>query len=308
MTEKTEKNEMLEEMPEKPADGQQEISPKRFRFLPEGSLIRRIKIAVIMMLTVINITGILIMIPGTPLHHRLFPVYRNPYEHTEVRFTGKNGEGTVILYHDPGDEFSGLNYTMTPSEKLYNGDKIIIRADSVKGYRWSPAEAAVIVSGLADYVTDISQITITGLAPIEDNSEKMLDIEWRKIKEEGRIKDFRREPYKIYLFCRDTTGTAMNYLYDTYKTEVTRNDGTVLTVYEAYKYSALRTQRNNALIFRNGHLMNYNLGEKHGLGDDVSFSGWTDAPLMEEDLKVLHYNCSYAERQKDKYANTAVGR
>ena len=293
MSEVTEKNELAEVTETEP-----EVLPqpekKRFRFMPDASVIRRIKITIIMILSVINITGIMIMIPGTPLHVRFFPVYRNPYEKTEVRFTGRNGEGTVILYHEPGDEFSGLNYTMNPSSGLYNGDKVIITAESVKGYRWSPAEAAVIVSGLADYVTDLSQVTEAGLLPIHYNTEIMIGLEWDRIKNEGGIQKYETKPVEILLFCKDLSGTEMNYLYDIYQTDVTKNDGTVMTVYEAFKYFALRTQRDGELTFRYGTLMNYNLGEKYGLGQDSSFSGWFELKLAEEDLQVLHRDYIYS--------------
>ena len=39
---------------------------------------------------------------------------------------------------------------------------------------------------------------------------------------------------------------------------------------------------------------NYNLGEKYGLGQDSSFSGWFELKLAEEDLQVLHRDYIYA--------------
>lgn len=293
MTEKTEKNELAAageiHEAEKPAG-----RIRKLVLMPET--VRRLKISVIMMLSVINLAGIMIMIPGTPLHRRLFPVRRNPYENTEVRFTGKNGEGTVILYHTPGDEFSGLDYTMTPSEQLYNGDKVIIRAAGVSGYRWDPPEAAVIVSGLADYLTDLSQADYTGLIPVHYNTETAVSLEWDRLKEAGGIQSYKTKPYKIYLFCPDETGENANYLYDAYQTEVVKNDGSFMTVYEAFQYPGVRTRREGELVFRYGTLMNFNSGERYGMPEGTSFSGWLDPGLMEEDLKILHHDFIFSGR------------
>ena len=93
-------------------------------------------------------------------------------------------------------------------------------------------------------------------------------------------------PYKLYLFVADKrTLYERNVLYDTYEVNVTREDGTVFTSYEACRYSDLRIPADGVMVADYGILQGFNFGFKYGFSYAQSFSGWTDAAEMEADLR-----------------------
>ena len=83
-----------------------------------------------------------------------------------------------------------------------------------------------------------------------------------------------------------TIGTdEYNVLYDTYEVKVTREDGSVLTSYEACRYTDLKIPADGILTAGYGSLQGFNFGYNHGFSYAQSFSGWTDAAEMEADLR-----------------------
>lgn len=90
----------------------------------------------------------------------------------------------------------------------------------------------------------------------------------------------------MYLFVADEdTLYERNVLYDTYEVNVTREDGTVFTSYEACRYSDLRIPADGVMIANYESLQGFNYGFNYGFSYSQSFSGWTDAAEMEADLR-----------------------
>ena len=90
----------------------------------------------------------------------------------------------------------------------------------------------------------------------------------------------------MYLFVADEDALyERNVLYDTYKVSVTRKDGTVLTSYEACRYSDLRIPADGVMTANYEALQGFNFGFNYGFSYAHSFSGWTDAAEMEADLR-----------------------
>ena len=93
-------------------------------------------------------------------------------------------------------------------------------------------------------------------------------------------------PYRTYLFVSDEkTEYEYNVLYDSYEVRVTREDGSVLTSYEACRYTDLKVPADGVLTADYGDLQGFNLGYYYGFSSTHSFSGWTDAAEMEADLR-----------------------
>ena len=93
-------------------------------------------------------------------------------------------------------------------------------------------------------------------------------------------------PYRTYLFVSDEkTEYEYNVLYDSYEVRVTREDGSVLTSYEACLYTALKVPADGVLTADYGDLQGFNFGYYYGFASTHSFSGWTDAAEMEADLR-----------------------
>lgn len=93
-------------------------------------------------------------------------------------------------------------------------------------------------------------------------------------------------PYKMYLFVADEdTSYERNVLYDTYEVNVTREDGTVFTGYEACRYADLRIPADGVMTASYGSLQGFNFGYNYGFSYAHSFAGWTDAAEMEANLR-----------------------
>ena len=98
--------------------------------------------------------------------------------------------------------------------------------------------------------------------------------------------DMTYAPYRMYLFISDeNTSYNRNVLYDTYEVKVTREDGSVLTSYEACSYTDLKIPADGILTAGYGSLQGFNFGYNHGFSYAQAFSGWTDAAEMEADLR-----------------------
>ena len=91
----------------------------------------------------------------------------------------------------------------------------------------------------------------------------------------------------MYLFIADDDDISYerSVLYDTYEVNVTRENGSVLTSYEACRYTDLKIPADGVLTAGYGRLQGFNLGYTQGFSYAQSFSGWTDAAEMEADLR-----------------------
>ena len=79
-------------------------------------------------------------------------------------------------------------------------------------------------------------------------------------------------PYRMYLFISDEdTLYERNVLYDTYEVKVTRADGSVLTSYEACRYTDLKIPADGVLTAGYGSLQGFNFGYNHGFSYAQSF-------------------------------------
>ena len=136
------------------------------------------------------------------------------------------------------------------------------------------------------WVLDTGQLSADDLTAVHNNTERLIREDWEEIVSSSLAQDMTYAPYRMYLFIADEDDAyERNVLYDTYEVNVTREDGSVFTGYEACRYSDLKIPADGVLTADYGSLMGFNLGYIYGFSYTQSFSGWTDAAEMEADLR-----------------------
>jgi len=235
------------------------------------------------------------LIPDSPMRRLIFPQTADPFKIVSVEFYGMSGEGRaelqvsgqrVIEYADPS------RFEVTPETGLSNGDVVTVKAKAPAGWRFEPDEKQFKVKGLTTWVTKTGQIRGDNLAAIHANTEQLIQEDWEEIVSSSLASDITYTPYRMYLFVsEDKDAYDYNVLYDTYEVKVTRADGSVLTSYEACRYSDLKIPADGVLTAYYGWLLGFNFGYNYGFSYAHSFSGWTSTAKMEADLR--HVNDGY---------------
>lgn len=137
-----------------------------------------------------------------------------------------------------------------------------------------------------EYLGKRDQLTGDNLTAIHSNTERLIREDWEEVVSSSLAQDMTYTPYKMYLFVADEdTSYERNVLYDTYEVNVTREDGTVFTGYEACRYADLRIPADGVMTASYGSLQGFNFGYNYGFSYAQSFAGWTDAAEMEADLR-----------------------
>ena len=250
---------------------------------------RRFKAWRIALCVVAGILLINLLIPGSPLRELAFPRTADPFPLVRVGFSGMSGEGRAELQISKagGEEYAELaRFELRPETGLQNGDTVTVQAKAPAGWRFAPAEKQFIVEGLTEWVLGSEQLSGDHLAAIHANTERLIREDWEEILSSSLATEMSCTPYRTYLFVSDEkTGYEYNVLYDAYEVRVTREDGSVLTSYEACRYTDLKIPADGALTADYGDLQGFNLGYYYGFSSTDSFSGWTDAAEMEADLR-----------------------
>jgi DNA-directed RNA polymerase subunit RPC12/RpoP len=229
-----------------------------------------------------------IFIPDSPMNRLVFPRTVDPFTCVDVKFQGISGEGRAELsVSDNGEEYADEDiFELVPDTALSNGDVVTVRAKAAPGWRFEPAEKQFTVSGLTAYVQSTDQLTGDNLTAIHSNTERLIREDWEEVVSSSLAQDMTYTPYKMYLFVADEdTSYERNVLYDTYEVNVTREDGTVFTAYEACWYADLRIPADGVMTASYGSLQGFNFGYNYGFSYAHSFAGWTDAAEMEADLR-----------------------
>ena len=229
-----------------------------------------------------------VAIPGSPMHELAFPRKADPFTAVSVKFFGMSGEGRAELQiSDRAAEYTdAAKYEVTPDTGLSNGDTVTVKAQAPLGWRFDPSEKQFTVEGLTAWVTSTEQLSGDNLNKIHTNTERLIREDWEDIVSSSFAQDMTYTPYRMYLFISDeNTYYEHNVLYDTYEVKVTREDGSVLTSYEACRYTDLKISADGILTAGYGSLQGFNFGYNHGFSYAQSFSGWTDAAEMETDLR-----------------------
>ena len=249
---------------------------------------RRLKGWLIVLCIIAGINLIGVLIPASPMHELVFPRTADPFTSVSLRFYGMSGEGRVELQiSDHSAEYADTaRYEVTPDKGLSNGDTVTVKAGAPAGWRFEPAEKQYTVEGLTAWVTSTSQLNEDNLSAIHGNTERLIQEDWEDIVSSSLAKEMTYTPYRMYLFISDEdVSYERNVLYDTYEVKVTRADGSVLTSYEACRYTDLKIPADGILTAGYGSLQGFNFGYNHGFSYAQSFSGWTDAAEMEADLR-----------------------
>ena len=249
---------------------------------------RRLKGWLIVFFFFFGIGLINVAIPGSPMHELAFPRTVNPFTAVNVKFSGMSGEGRVELQiSDRNAEYTdAAKFEVMPDTGLSNGDTVTVKAGAPAGWRLEPAEKQYTVEGLTAWVTSTSQLNEDNLSAIHGNTERLIQEDWEDIVSSSLAKEMTYTPYRMYLFISDEdVSYERNVLYDTYEVKVTRADGSVLTSYEACRYTDLKIPADGILTAGYGSLQGFNFGYNHGFSYAQSFSGWTDAAEMEADLR-----------------------
>ena len=231
---------------------------------------------------------IYLAIPGSPIHELAFPRTADPFTSVNVKFSGMSGEGRAeVQVSDRNAEYADeAKFEVTPDTGLSNGDAVTVKAQAPLGWRFDPSEKQFTVEGLTAWVTSTEQLSGDNLKKIHANTERLIREDWEEIVSSSLAQDMTYAPYRMYLFVSDeNTSYERNVLYDTYEVKVTREDGSVLTSYEACRYTDLKIPADGILTAGYGTLQGFNFGFNHGFSYAQAFSGWTDAAEMEADLR-----------------------
>ena len=250
---------------------------------------RRFKGVLIALCVIAGICLVNAFIPGSPMHELAFPRTADPFTAVSVKYSGMSGEGTAELQvssRDAGEYADATRFEVTPKAGLNNGDTVTVKANAPLGWRFEPAEKQFTVEGLTAWVLSTDQLSGDNLAAIHANTERLIQDDWKDIVSSPRAQGMTYTPYRMYLFVADEKNAhGRNVLYDTYEVNVTREDGSVLTNYEACRYNDLKIPADGVLTAGYGSLQGFNLGYNYGFSYTDSFSGWTDAAEMEADLR-----------------------
>ena len=230
-----------------------------------------------------------VFIPGSPMRELIFPRTADPFEAASLKYSGMSGEGRAELQISNREEAEyarEARFEVIPETGLANGDTVKVKAKAPAGWRFDPAEKQFTVEGLTEWVQSTGQLTGDNLTAIHNNTERLIREDWEEIVSSSFAQDMTYTPYRMYFFISDEeTYYDYNVLYDTYEVKVTREDGSVLTTYEACRYSDLKIPADGVMTADYGSLQGFNLGYSYGFSYVHSFSGWTDAAEMEADLR-----------------------
>ena len=249
---------------------------------------RRLKGMLIAFGVIAGMFLIYLAIPGSPIHELAFPRTADPFTSVNVKFSGMSGEGRAeVQVSDRNAEYADeAKFEVTPDTGLSNGDAVTVKAQAPLGWRFDPSEKQFTVEGLTAWVTSTEQLSGDNLKKIHANTERLIREDWEEIVSSSLAQDMTYAPYRMYLFVSDeNTSYDRNVLYDTYEVKVTREDGSVLTSYEACRYTDLKIPADGILTAGYGTLQGFNFGFNYGFSYAQSFSGWTDAAEMEADLR-----------------------
>ena len=231
---------------------------------------------------------ITVAIPDSPMRELLFPRTVDPFTAVSVSFSGMSGEGRAELQiSDRSAEYADpARFEVTPDKGLSNKDVVTVKAQAPAGWRFEPAQKQFTVEGLTAWVMRTDELSGDNLNSIHANTERLIREDWEEIVSSSLARDMTYAPYRMYLFVSDKkAGYEYNVLYDTYEVKVTREDGTVLTSYEACRYTDLKIPADGVLTAGYGSLQGFNFGYTQGFSYAHSFSGWTDAAEMEAALR-----------------------
>ncbi len=250
---------------------------------------RRLKGWLIALCVVAGLCLIGVLIPDSPMHELAFPRTADPFSAVNVKFSGMSGEGKAELQISDraAAEYDGeARFEIAPKTGLKNGDTVTVKAKAPVGWRFEPSEKQFTVTGLTEWVLGTDQLTGDNLSAIHANTERLIQEDWEDIVSSSLAQDMTCTPYRMYLFVSDENDTYQhNVLYDTYEVNVTREDGSVLTSYEACRYADLKIPSDGVLTADYGSLQGFNLGYSYGFSYSQAFSGWTDSAEMEADLR-----------------------
>ena len=198
-----------------------------------------------------------------------------------------DGKAELQISGRSGAEYiDTARFDVIPKTGLSNGDTVTVKAKAPVGWRFEPAEKEFTVEGLTVWVQTTDQLSGDNLTAIHNNTERLIREDWEEIVSSSLAKDMTYTPYRMYLFISDEkTHYEYNVLYDAYEVKVTREDGSVLTTYEACRYNDLKIPADGVLTAGYGSLQGFNFGYNYGFSYAHAFSGWTDAAEMEADLR-----------------------
>ena len=250
---------------------------------------RRLKGWLIALCVLAVICLINVFIPGSPMHELAFPRSADPFSAVSVKFSGMSGEAKAELQisNRAAEEYiDTTRFEVTPKTGLKNGDTVTVTAKAPMGWRFEPSEKQFTVEGLTEWVLSTDQLKGDNLSAIHANTERLIREDWEDIVSSSFAQDMTCTPYRMYLFVSDKeTSYERIVLYDTYEVNVTREDGSVFTGYEACRYTDLKIPSDGVLTADYGDLQGFNFGFTQGFSYAQSFSGWTDAAEMEADLR-----------------------
>lgn len=233
---------------------------------------------------------------GSELRELLNPKEADPFENVTIRFYGKSGSGQVEVENRNQGDLRSVSFTVEPDGNLYNGDTVTVKAGSMGGYRFVPAEKTFTVSGLVERVKSLSSVSEADMEKLHANTRRLIEKEWDEIVDTGKALSYTVEPYKMYFFVEnDHDDYPWNHLYDAFLVTVQKESGDELVVYETCKYSEMQLGADGALTVQYGSLLNYNMGYFYGFTPASSFSGWLDAAEMEADLRAACSDCTLVE-------------
>ena len=185
-----------------------------------------------------------VFIPHSPMHELVFPRKADPFTIVSVKFSGMSGEGRAevqISDRSAAEYADTTRFEVTPETGLNNGDTVTVKAKAPAGWRFEPDEKQLRVNRPTTWGRDTDQLRGEKLNSIHSNTERLIREDWEDIVASSFAQGMTYTPYRMYLFISDDDYSYEHHvLYDANEVIVTLVDGSVLTTYEACRYTDLK--------------------------------------------------------------------
>lgn len=222
----------------------------------------------------------------------------NPFDDVSVAFDGISPNGTAQVDYE-GD-YSEVGYSMEVSQRsgLKNGDTITVTfyAENLEpnyGIRLSETEKTYEVSGLAEYITDLNEISEADLDAMKQETEDVIYAYTAgNYSSSSSISDLQYAGYILLSSKSADYYDYNNYLYLIYKAALSNSNG------DFYKTDIYYPVRFSQLVAADGSLSYDDWGDIQGYSD-MDGGGWGYSSRGYRNPYVCYQDL--AEANRDNY-------
>ena len=213
----------------------------------------------------------------------------DPFANLQVEFAGKTGSGTARIVNSNEGELKNVRFSLDRARGLSNGESVVVKAETLEGYRWTQDKKSFTVSGLSEPLASLNVLDEKTLEKLYEASAIQLDKAWMDVSSGGKPVEWNAEKHKLYLLVSDGSGKYDNWLFDTYKTTVTMPNGTEKEFYQAVGYTNIMQKDDGSILadYSDASLQNWRLGYLLGFDPSDAFYGWESLREMELEFESM---------------------